>query len=111
MLASSPVEGLAVDLVAGSSTVDGLSKVPELRDKTLVAGLVDGRNVWRTDLDAALSTGATLLGMAAEVAVSTSCSLLHVPYDVEAETDLDPQVKSWLAFAAQKVREVVVLGR
>ncbi|WP_263253339.1 5-methyltetrahydropteroyltriglutamate--homocysteine S-methyltransferase [Saccharopolyspora rosea] len=111
VLASSPIEGLAVDLVAGSSTVDDLSGVRGLRDKTLVAGLVDGRNVWRTDLDAALSTGATLLGMAAEVAVGTSCSLLHVPYDVEAEPDLDPQVKSWLAFAAQKVREVVVLGR
>ena len=111
VLASSPIEGLAVDLVAGSSTVDDLSGVRGLRDKTLVAGLVDGRNVWRTDLDAALSTGATLLGMAAEVAVSTSCSLLHVPYDVEAETDLDPQVKSWLAFARQKLREVVVLDR
>ncbi|WP_190813325.1 5-methyltetrahydropteroyltriglutamate--homocysteine S-methyltransferase [Saccharopolyspora pogona] len=110
-LASSPVEALAVDLVAGKSTVDELSTVRGLSGKTLVAGLVDGRNVWRTDLDKALATAATLLGSADEVAVSTSCSLLHVPYDVAAEADIDPQVKSWLAFAAQKVREVVVLGR
>ncbi|MGW3469123.1 5-methyltetrahydropteroyltriglutamate--homocysteine S-methyltransferase [Saccharopolyspora sp. NPDC000995] len=111
VLASSPVEALAVDLVAGRSTVDSLSTVRGLSGKTLVAGLVDGRNIWRTDLDKALATAATLLGSADEVAVSTSCSLLHVPYDVAAEADIDPQVKSWLAFAAQKVREVVVLGR
>ncbi|GAA2803937.1 5-methyltetrahydropteroyltriglutamate--homocysteine S-methyltransferase [Saccharopolyspora taberi] len=111
VLASAPVEALGVDLVAGTSTVDKLSTLSGLRDKTLVAGLVDGRNIWRTNLDRALTTGATLLGLAGELAVSTSCSLLHVPYDVEAEAQIDPQVKSWLAFAAQKVREVVVLGR
>lgn len=110
VLAATPVEAIGADLVTEPSAVDSLSGVPGLRDKTLVAGLVDGRNVWRTDLDRALTTAATLLGLAGEVAVSTSCSLLHVPYDVETE-DIDPQIKSWLAFAAQKVREVVVLGR
>ncbi|WP_034271759.1 5-methyltetrahydropteroyltriglutamate--homocysteine S-methyltransferase [Haloechinothrix halophila] len=111
VLASAPVEALGIDLVAAPTTVDTLSTCRNLRDKTLVAGLVDGRNIWRTDLDTALTTAATLLGFAGEVSVSTSCSLLHVPYDVEAETRLDPRVKSWLAFADQKVREVVVLGR
>ncbi len=110
-LADTPVEGLAVDLVAGRSAVETLPNMPGLRDKSLVAGVVDGRNVWRTDLDAALTTAATLLGSAGEVAVGTSCSLLHVPYDADAETGLDPQVKSWLAFAKQKVDEVVTLGR
>src|SRR5699024_1979595 len=111
VLASAPIEGLAVDLVTESSTVDRLASCSGLRDKTLVAGLIDGRNIWRTDLDKALTTAATVLGSAAEIAVSTSCSLLHVPYDVEAETDIDPQVKSWLAFAEQKVHEVVTLDR
>ncbi|WP_019814692.1 5-methyltetrahydropteroyltriglutamate--homocysteine S-methyltransferase [Saccharomonospora saliphila] len=110
-LASAPVEALALDFASGYSTVDSLSASHGLRDKTLVAGLVDGRNVWRTDPDRALTTAGTLLGIAGEVAVSTSCSLLHVPYDVEAETRIDPRVKPWLAFARQKVREVVVLGR
>ncbi|MBB3665264.1 5-methyltetrahydropteroyltriglutamate--homocysteine methyltransferase [Prauserella sediminis] len=110
VLASSPVDGLAVDLVTDRATVDTLPTLTGLRDKTLVAGLVDGRNVWRTDLDKALATAASLLGSADELAVGTSCSLLHVPYDVEPE-DIEPQVKSWLAFAAQKVREVVTLGR
>ncbi|MER7114395.1 5-methyltetrahydropteroyltriglutamate--homocysteine S-methyltransferase [Saccharomonospora azurea] len=111
ILSDAPVEAVGVDFVAGDPGLDSLAALPGLRDKTLVAGLVDGRNVWRTDLDRALTTAATLLGLAGEVAVSTSCSLLHVPYDVEAEPNLDPQVASWLAFARQKVHEVVVLGR
>jgi 5-methyltetrahydropteroyltriglutamate--homocysteine methyltransferase len=106
-LARTPVEGIALDLVSAPAAVG----IPALRDKTLVAGVVDGRNIWRTDLDAALGTAATLFGIAGEVAVSTSCSLLHVPYDVEPETELPDRLKSWLAFARQKVAEVVVLGR
>ncbi|KID27788.1 methionine synthase (B12-independent) [Prauserella sp. Am3] len=110
ILISSPVDGVAVDLVTDPATVGALPTLTGLLDKTLVAGLVDGRNIWRTDLDKALATAAKLLGSAGELAVGTSCSLLHVPYDVEPE-DIDPQVKSWLAFATQKVREVVTLGR
>src|SRR5699024_5764488 len=72
VLASAPIEGLAVDLVTESSTVDRLASCSGLRDKTLVAGLIDGRNIWRTDLDKALTTAATVLGSAAEIAVSTS---------------------------------------
>lgn len=110
-LASSDVEGISVDLVAGASALDRLPGLTGLQSKTLVAGLIEGRNVWRTDLDAALSSAATLLGSAAEVSVGTSCSLLHVPYDVEAETKIDSEVKTWLSFARQKVDEVVVLGK
>lgn len=111
VLAASPIEGIAVDLVSDPSTVDTLGGTSGLSGKTLVAGVVDGRNVWRTDLDTALATAATLLGSARELAVGTSCSLLHVPYDVDAESTLDPEIASWLAFAVQKVREVVTLGR
>jgi 5-methyltetrahydropteroyltriglutamate--homocysteine methyltransferase len=57
----------------------------------VVAGVVDGRNIWCTDVAPALSTCATLLGSVGELAVSTSCSLLHVPYDLDAESGLDPR--------------------
>ncbi|MEV6239100.1 5-methyltetrahydropteroyltriglutamate--homocysteine S-methyltransferase [Lentzea sp. NPDC051838] len=106
ILAESQVEAIGVDLV---SAPDTSFAIPALRDKTLVAGLVDGRNVWRTDLHAALSKAASLLGSAREVVVSSS-TLLHVPYDLEFE-QLDADVRARLAFARQKVREVVVLGR
>ncbi len=108
-LARTPVEAIGVDLVYGADTA--IAAVPELAGKTLVAGVVDGRNIWRTDLEAALGKLTTLLGSAANVAVSTSCSTLHVPYSLEPETDLDDELRSWLAFGQEKVTEVVTLAR
>ena len=108
-LARTPVEAIGVDLVYGGNTA--VAAVPELASKTLVAGVVDGRNIWRTDLQAALSKLATLLGSAANIAVSTSCSTLHVPYSLEPETGLDDALRSWLAFGEEKVHEVAVLAR
>ena len=108
-LARTPVEAIGVDLVRGSA--DSIASIPELANKTLVAGIVNGRNIWRTDLEAALGRLASLLGSAAAVAVSTSCSTLHVPYSLEPETDLDDALRSWLAFGAEKVHEVAALAR
>ncbi|OBH72527.1 5-methyltetrahydropteroyltriglutamate--homocysteine S-methyltransferase [Mycobacterium mantenii] len=108
-LARTPVEAIGVDLVYGADTP--IAAVPELANKILVAGVVDGRNIWRTDLEAALSKLATLQGSAAKVAVSTSCSTLHVPYSLEPETGLDDALRSWLAFGQEKVAEVVTLAR
>ncbi|ORW18034.1 5-methyltetrahydropteroyltriglutamate--homocysteine methyltransferase [Mycolicibacter nonchromogenicus] len=108
-LARTPVEAIGVDLV--SSSVTAIASVPQLASKTLVAGVVDGRNIWRTDLQAALAKLASLLGSAAAVAVSTSCSTLHVPYSLEPETGLDDALRSWLAFGAEKVTEVATLAR
>ncbi|WP_166905514.1 5-methyltetrahydropteroyltriglutamate--homocysteine S-methyltransferase [Mycobacterium sp. DL440] len=108
-LARTPVEGIGLDLVAGSAA--SLAAVPELTDKLLVAGVVDGRNIWRTDLGGTLATLAALRESAAAVAVSTSCSTLHVPYTLDAEPDIDAALRSWLAFGFEKVTEVVALAR
>lgn len=108
-LARTPIEAVGVDLVYGPDTA--IASVPELAGKTLVAGVVDGRNIWRTDLQAALAKLAALLGPAGAVAVSTSCSTLHVPYSLEPETGLDDALRSWLAFGAEKVTEVATLAR
>ncbi|WP_020500547.1 5-methyltetrahydropteroyltriglutamate--homocysteine S-methyltransferase [Sciscionella marina] len=108
--AEAPVEAISLDLVAGTDALDKLAKTGALKKKTVVAGVVDGRNIWRTDVDQALDVLDKAGKAVGELAVGTSCSLLHVPYDVTAE-EIDPQVKTWLAFAAQKVREVVLLGK
>ena len=108
-LARTSVEGIAVDLVEGG--VDAVAAIPELAGKMVVAGVVDGRNIWRTDLDAALATLGSLLGSVGALAVSTSCSTLHVPYTLAAENGLDDDLRGWLAFASEKYREVAVLGR
>ncbi|MUM28735.1 5-methyltetrahydropteroyltriglutamate--homocysteine S-methyltransferase [Mycolicibacterium sp. CBMA 295] len=106
---ATPVEAIGVDLVSGGASA--IAAVPQLTGKLLVAGVVDGRNIWRTDLERALGTLATLLGSAEAVAVSTSCSTLHVPYTLDAEPDIDAALRSWLAFGFEKVTEVVALAR
>jgi 5-methyltetrahydropteroyltriglutamate--homocysteine methyltransferase len=111
VLAASPVEAIGLDLVAGPGNREALASIGGIGDKTLVAGVVDGRNVWRTDLPGALSVCASLLGLAGQLTVSTSCSLLHVPLDLSAEGSLTPDLAGRLAFARQKVDEVVALGR
>jgi len=111
-LARTPVEAIGVDLVYGArAAVANISGSPGLANKILVAGIVDGRNIWRTDLESALGTLDSLLGSVGSLAVSTSCSTLHVPYSLEPETDLDDALRSWLAFGAEKVHEVVTLAR
>ncbi|MEW2546321.1 5-methyltetrahydropteroyltriglutamate--homocysteine S-methyltransferase [Streptomyces sp. NPDC047002] len=112
VLAASPVEGLALDFTgAAAANLDALAAVGGLPGKRLVAGVVDGRNIWVNDLGKSLSTLGTLLGLADRVDVSASCSLLHVPLDTAAERDIDPQILRWLAFARQKTAEVAALAR
>ncbi|MFI0354587.1 5-methyltetrahydropteroyltriglutamate--homocysteine S-methyltransferase [Actinomadura sp. 9N407] len=110
-LAATRVEAIGLDFVAGPGNLQALASIGGLPRRTLVAGVVDGRNVWRTDLSKSVSTCASLLGLVGEVVVGTSCSLLHVPLDADAEPDLDPGLRARLAFARQKVDEVVLLGR
>ncbi len=107
VLSDTDVEGVAIDLVAGATPPSDATPV----DKLVVAGIVDGRNVWRTDPDAALRRLRALSEVTSSVAVSTSCSLQHVPYTLTAEQHIDPQLRSWLAFADEKVAEVVALSR
>jgi 5-methyltetrahydropteroyltriglutamate--homocysteine methyltransferase len=110
--AALPVAGLHLDLVRGAAELDlVLHAVPA--ERWLSLGVVDGRNVWRSDLRAAL---ATLQSVAAirgnrRLMVAPSCSLLHMPVDLRQEAKLDPKVKSWLAFAEQKLDEVATLAR
>ncbi|MFF5208260.1 5-methyltetrahydropteroyltriglutamate--homocysteine S-methyltransferase [Streptosporangium sp. NPDC000396] len=107
VLAATRVEAIGLDFVAGPGNLTAAASIPGLANKTVVAGVVNGRNVWRTRLPDALSTCAALLGLAGEVVVSTSCSLLHVPLDLEREAAMP----EGLAFARQKVAEVVAIGR
>ena len=106
-----PLDGIHLDLVRDpdqlATALDRLGP-----DQVLSAGIVDGRNVWRTDLRRALDALAPAADRLGDrLWVAPSCSLLHVPYDVAAEPDLDPHVRPWLAFAQQKLDEVVTLTR
>lgn len=112
VLAKAPVDGLALDFTeSGAGNLDALAAVGGLPGKRLVAGVVNGRNIWINDYEKSLATLGTLLGLADRVDVSASCSLLHVPLDAAAERDIDPEITRWLAFARQKTQEIAVLAR
>lgn len=104
-----PVAGLHIDGVRArqelTSVCDWLP-VP----KVLSIGIVDGRNIWRTDLDAAISVLRPLLERrGGQLWLAPSCSLLHVPFSLAGETGLDPELASWLAFATEKLDELAAL--
>ena len=108
-----PVDALHLDLVRGPGQLDRALARGVPSQLSLSLGVVDGRNVWRTDLDRALTQverAAAALGPD-RVLVAPSCSLLHVPMDLALEEDLDPEIRSWLAFAQQKLEEVVIIAR
>jgi 5-methyltetrahydropteroyltriglutamate--homocysteine methyltransferase len=106
------VTGFGFDLVRGTKTLD-LIKGGFPSGKYLFAGVVDGRNIWANDLASSLATLESLESIVGKdkLVVSTSCSLLHTAVDLVNETKLDDEMKSWLAFAAQKVVEVNALAK
>ena len=111
-LAASAVEAIGLDLVRGELPTGLFDCTREaLAGKTLVGGVIDGHNVWRGDLAAAFAKLQLLRELSPHVAVSTSTSLLHVPHDVADEPQLDARLRSWLAFADQKVEQVATLAR
>ncbi|MET4782004.1 5-methyltetrahydropteroyltriglutamate--homocysteine S-methyltransferase [Glaciihabitans sp. UYNi722] len=105
VLDSTPIEAIGLDLVRGT--------IPEgfHTEKTIVGGVIDGHNIWRSDLAGAFDKLENLRELSPSVAVTTSTSLFHTPHDVNDEPLLSDQLKSWLAFADQKVGQVAVLAK
>ena len=107
---SLPVEGLHVDMLSRRSNLASLlDKWPE--GKLLSLGVVDGRNVWKSDLAGLLSQLESAVKRVGEnrLVVSPSCSMLHSPVDLDLETELDAEIRDWLAYAKQKIGEVSLL--
>jgi len=108
---SLPVTGLHLDLVRAPQQIEmAARKAPS--DLVLSLGVVDGRNVWRANLPDILDRIEPFVARYGidRMQIATSCSLLHVPIDVELESALDPDLKTWLAFANQKMSEIATLG-
>ena len=112
MVSKLPVSALHVDLVrAAGQLKDVLTSVPS--DKILSLGVVDGRNVWKTDLHSLLRHLRASLSSTQhkELWIAPSCSLIHTPLDLDQESKLDTELKSWLAFAKQKLAEINVIQK
>ena len=106
-----PVAGLHIDAVRGREDVAPLLNLLPPH-KVLSLGVVDGRNIWKTDLGAVLDWVEPIAAQLGQrLWIAPSCSLLHVPVDLEGETRLDGEIKSWLAFAVQKLDELQLLAK
>ncbi|HLS79574.1 MAG TPA: 5-methyltetrahydropteroyltriglutamate--homocysteine S-methyltransferase [Nocardia sp.] len=111
ILAQTAVEAVGLDLASYRIDPDELAKVPGIRRKRLYAGVISGRNVWRADRYVTLEYLNALAAVCPDLVVSTGSTLLHVPYDLLVEYDIPGNVADRLAFAKQKVGEVVSLAK
>ncbi|AIL32311.1 5-methyltetrahydropteroyltriglutamate--homocysteine S-methyltransferase [Basilea psittacipulmonis] len=106
LLKALPVAGLHIDLVRAPEQLAAF----ENYDKVLSAGVIDGRNIWCANLNKVLDTLEPLKAKLGDrLWIAPSCSLLHTPYDLSVEKELDAELASWLAFTLQKVQELNVL--
>ncbi|MBF6297944.1 5-methyltetrahydropteroyltriglutamate--homocysteine S-methyltransferase [Nocardia amamiensis] len=111
ILADTGVEAIGLDLASHRMRPEDLAKVPGIRRKRLYAGVISGRNVWRADRYVTLEYLNELAQVCPDLVVSTGTTLLHVPYDLLIEYDIEGNVADRLAFAKQKVGEVVSLAK
>jgi 5-methyltetrahydropteroyltriglutamate--homocysteine methyltransferase len=104
-----PIAGVHVDAVRAPAALQAVQAVLG-QDQVLSAGVISGRDIWRTDLEKTLQTLEPLKAALGErLWIAPSCSLLHVPVNVQSETGLDAELKSWLSFAVQKLDELKLL--
>jgi 5-methyltetrahydropteroyltriglutamate--homocysteine methyltransferase len=110
VLAATPVWGIGLDFVHGAENLEALQRLGE---KKLIAGVVDGRNIWKNDIDATVALLEKIASRVpkAQIVVASSCSLLHVPYTLAYEKKLDEEVKSWLSFAVEKLGEIALITK
>ena len=110
LAANLPVSGLHVDAINGRDDIQSLlNLMPSF--KVLSLGVINGRNIWKTDLNETLAWLEPLAKQLRDrLWIAPSCSLLHVPVDLDSEQKLDGEIKSWLAFAKQKLKELSVLA-
>lgn len=106
-----PVNGLHLDAINGRREIDKvIAHLPE--NKVLSLGVINGRNIWKTDLSVTLNWLEPIHARLQDrLWLAPSCSLLHVPVDLDNEQKLDNEIKSWLAFAVQKLDELKVLAQ
>ncbi len=111
ILAATRIEAIGLDLVAGRLEPEQLAAIPGMKRKRLYAGVINACNVWRADRIVVLEYLERLREVCPDLVVSTSSTLLHVPYDVLSEYDIEGNVADRLAFAKQKVGEAVALAK
>ncbi|MEN6325908.1 MAG: 5-methyltetrahydropteroyltriglutamate--homocysteine S-methyltransferase [Syntrophomonas sp.] len=106
-----PFDGIGLDFIEGQKTLEFVRRHGFPADKTLFAGVVNGKNIWRNNYEKTMATITELKKTNADMVLNTSCSLLHVPYSIKNESALADEYKKHFAFAEEKLAELAELSR
>ena len=101
-----PFAGIGLDFIEGKETAALIEKYGFPQDKKLFAGLVNGKNIWKNHYDKTLKVIRQLQEKGIDVVISTSCSLLHVPYTLKHEDKMPQEYRSYFAYAEEKLVEL-----
>lgn len=112
ILVNTPIWALGLDFIHGVKNCDSLEFIKN-SNKVLIAGVIDGRNIWKSNFEDKLNLLNKISNVVSKdnIIVGTSCSLLHVPFTLSYEDNLDKEIKSWLAFANEKLKELNLLSK
>lgn len=111
VLVHTPIWGIGLDFVYGVKNLESLERIAN-SDKKLIAGVVDGRNIWKNDNEKTLQLLENIATTVKKenMIISTSCSLLHTPFTLKYEEKMDADIKNWLSYAVEKLDEVALLA-
>lgn len=112
ILVNTPIWALGLDFIHGNKNLEALEFIKN-SNKVLIAGVIDGRNIWKSNFEdkVALLNKISNVISKENIIVGTSCSLLHVPFTLNYEEKLDSEIKSWLAFAVEKLKELSLVTK
>ena len=112
ILVNTPIWALGLDFIHGVKNLESLEFIKN-SNKVLIAGVIDGRNIWKSNFEDKLNLLNKMSNVVSKenIIVGTSCSLLHVPFTLSYEDNLDKEIKSWLAFANEKLKELNLVSK
>ena len=112
ILVNTPIWALGLDFIHGNKNFEALEFIKN-SNKVLIAGVIDGRNVWKSNFKDKIELLEKISKVISKenIIVGTSCSLLHVPFTLNYEDKLDKEIKSWLAFANEKLKELSLVSK
>ncbi len=112
ILLHTSIKYIGLDLLYGEKNLDSL-KLIAASDKTLIAGVVDGRNIWKNNIQKTLQLLKQISQKISKdkILIASSCSLLHVPFTLRYEEKMDSQIKNWLSYATEKLDEIALIAK
>ncbi|MCT7561401.1 5-methyltetrahydropteroyltriglutamate--homocysteine S-methyltransferase [Aliarcobacter butzleri] len=112
ILVNTPIWALGLDFIHGNKNLEALELIKN-SNKVLIAGIIDGRNIWKSNFEDKIASLNKISNVVSKenIIVGTSCSLLHVPFTLNYEEKLDSEIKSWLAFAVEKLKELSLVTK